>query len=88
MVSRRIANELSLRSVGYWTGITINGPVTRPIARLRSLKVGDAEVKDLIVSVYDLRFGSRIEGLLGLDFLNHFQVSLDARKQRLVLAPR
>ena len=31
---------------------------------------------------------SRVEGLLGLDFLKHFHVSLDARRNLLILGPR
>jgi predicted aspartyl protease len=88
LVSRRIATSLALHNVGSATGITVGGPVTRPIARLESLKVGAAEVRNLLVSIHDFHPDPRVEGLLGLDFLRHFQVSLDARKQLLTLSPR
>lgn len=88
MVSRRIASELGLRTVAYRTGITVGGVIRRPIARLRSLKVGEAEIQNLLVSVHDFHPNPRIEGLLGLDFLSRFHVSLDSRKQQLVLSPR
>jgi hypothetical protein len=88
MVSRRIAHNLALHSVGYRSGYTVGGPVTRPVARLQSLKAGEAEVKDLLVSIHDFHPNPQIEGLLGLDFLNNFHVSLDARKQLLILTPR
>lgn len=88
MVSRRIAHNLALHSVGYRQGYTVGGPVTRPVARLQSLKVGEAEVKNLLVSIHDFHPDPKIEGLLGLDFLKNFHVSLDARKQLLILTPR
>lgn len=88
MVSNRIANSLGLRQVGYATGITVGGPIRRPMARLPSLQVGDAEVRNLLVSVHDFRPIPQVEGLLGLDFLRRFHVSLDSRKQLLVLSPR
>lgn len=88
MVSSRIANSLGLRHVGYATGVTIGGPIRRPMARLPSLQVGDAEVRNLLVSIHDFRPIPQVEGLLGLDFLRQFHVSLDSRKQLLVLSPR
>ena len=66
----------------------IGGSVMTPMARLQSIKVGDAEVLDLIVSIHDFSRDPRVEGLLGLDFLNQFEVSLDARKRQLFLIPR
>ena len=67
---------------------TVGGIITVPLARLGSLKVGDAEVQDLVVSIHDFSPDPRIEGLLGMDFLKHFHVSLDARRNLLVLGPR
>jgi hypothetical protein len=58
------------------------------LARLGSLKVGDAEVQDLIVSIHDFSPDPRVEGLLGLDFLKNFQLSLDAKRSLLLLGPR
>jgi predicted aspartyl protease len=88
MVSRRIAHNLALNSVGYRKGYTVGGPVTRPVARLQSLKVGETEVKNLLVSIHDFHPNPQIEGLPGLDFFKNFHVSLDARKQLLILTPR
>jgi hypothetical protein len=88
MVSRRIAHDLALHSVGYRKGYTVGGPVTRPVAQLQSLKVGEAEVQNLLVSIHDFHPNPQIEGLLGLDFLNNFHVSLDAKKKLLTLTRR
>lgn len=89
LVSRRVANRLGLSFLGSRTAMaTVNGLTTAPLARLGSLKVGEAEVYNLVVPVHDFSLNPRVEGLLGLDFLNRFHVSIDPRKQVLVLAPR
>lgn len=88
VISHRIANNLALRALGASKIGTVGGIITAPLARLRSLKVGDAEVHDLVVSIHDFSTDPRIEGLLGLDFLKHFHVSLDARRGVLTLGPR
>lgn len=88
VVSRRIATKLALNTLGVGKVGTVGGVITVPLARLGSLKVGDAQVHDLVVSVHDFSADSRVEGLLGLDFLKHFHVSLDARRNLLILGPR
>jgi predicted aspartyl protease len=88
MVSRRIARSLGLSTVGSAIMSGIGGRVVAPMARLQSVKVGEAEVSNLIVSIHDFSPDARIEGLLGLDFLNQFEVSLDARKRQVFLTPR
>ncbi|HTN72035.1 MAG TPA: aspartyl protease family protein [Methylomirabilota bacterium] len=88
MISRRIARSLGLSTLGSAMMAGIGGAVTTPITRLQSVKVGDAEVPNLIVSIHDFSHDPRVEGLLGLDFLNQFEVSIDARKRQLLLVPR
>ena len=88
VVSRRIATNLALSTLGVSKVGTVAGVIAVPLARLGSLKVGAAEVHDLIVSIHDFSTDPRIEGLLGLDFLKHFHVSLDARRSLLILGPR
>ena len=89
LISRRIATALRLNLLGSRISIaTANGTITAPLARLGSVKVGEAEVYNLIVPVHDFSFNPRVEGLLGLDFLKQFHVSIDSRRQLLSLAPR
>src|SRR5262249_8389441 len=88
VVSRRIASNLALRALGASKVGTVGGVISVPLARLESLKVGEAEVHDLVVSIHDFSADPRIEGLLGLDFLKRFHVSLDARRRLLILLPR
>ncbi|HSE87503.1 MAG TPA: retropepsin-like aspartic protease [Candidatus Binatia bacterium] len=88
VVSRRIASNLALSALGSSKVGTVGGVITVPLARLGSLKVGEAEVHDLVVSIHDFSTDPRIEGLLGLDFLGRFHVSLDGRRRLLTLGPR
>ena len=66
----------------------IGGVVAAHTARIESVQIGEAEVPNLMVTVHDFSPDPRFEGLLGLDFLNHFHLSLDAKNQLLVLRPR
>jgi hypothetical protein len=88
VISRRLANLLSIRPTTTMVGQTVGGLITAPIARLSSLKIVTAEVIDLSVIIHDFSRDPRIEGLLGMDFLGQFRVSLDSQKQLLVLSPR
>lgn len=78
LVSRRIANSLALNPVGARRAVTVSGTITLSVARVQFLNVGGAEIRDLVVAIHDFSPDLRVEGLLGLDFLKHFHVSLDA----------
>jgi len=61
------------------TGVftTANGPIRAPVYSLDSLAVGDWQVNDLEVGVLDLGGSAGVDGLLGMNFLNHFQFFID-----------
>ncbi|HHJ16813.1 MAG TPA: TIGR02281 family clan AA aspartic protease [Gammaproteobacteria bacterium] len=65
---------------------TANGPVRAPVYRLDALSVGDWQVNQLEIGVLELG-GSGIDGLLGMNFLSHFQFFIDQNKALLRLAP-
>ena len=88
MITPRIAKKLRLRLFSRISVMTANGRITVPLARLGSLKVGNAEVHSLMATVQNFSLDPRIEGLLGLNFLNRFHTSIDSRRQLLTLAPR
>ncbi|HSK29667.1 MAG TPA: retropepsin-like aspartic protease [Candidatus Limnocylindria bacterium] len=88
VISRRIASLLSLRLSGSMMGHTVGGPISAPVARLGSLKVGTAEVSELSVIVHNFSPHPGIDGLLGMDFLGQFQIRLDSQKQLLGLLPK
>lgn len=88
VISRRLANLLSMRPTGTTMGQTVGGTITAPLARLASLKVGAAEVAELSVVVHDFTRDARVDGLLGMDFLGQYRVGLDSQRHLLVLSPR
>ncbi|MGH7797683.1 MAG: aspartyl protease family protein [Candidatus Binatia bacterium] len=88
MISRRLATNLALPSSGAGLFAGIGGTVSAQIARVDSIKVGDAEVSGMAVSIHDVSRSPQFDGLLGMDFLGRFQVSVDAAKKLLVLTPR
>jgi len=88
MISKRLARDLRLLSLALEGRRGIGGSVTVDVGRVESIKVGDAEVTNMRVSIHDHGLDRDYEGLLGFDFLGHFNMSLDSAKQVLVLTPR
>lgn len=70
------------------TGVfnTANGPVRAPVYKLDALAVGDWQVSQLEVGVLELGGGSAIDGLLGMNFLSHFQFFIDQNEGLLRLS--
>jgi clan AA aspartic protease (TIGR02281 family) len=70
------------------TGVftTANGPVEAPIYTLDSLAVGDWHVNQLEVGIMELGVGSGVDGLLGMNFLRHFQFFIDQNEALLRLS--
>ncbi len=64
---------------------TANGRVQAPIYRLDRLSVGEWQVSDLDVGVLELG-DTGIDGLLGMNFLRHFQFFIDQNKALLRLS--
>jgi predicted aspartyl protease len=56
--------------------------------RIESVKIGEVEVRNLLVMVHDFSPDPSYEGLLGFDVLRQFHMSLDLQKAMLVLTPR
>ncbi|MEP6959397.1 MAG: retropepsin-like aspartic protease [Nitrospirota bacterium] len=91
IVSHRLAIELGLysdSSMGTVTMNTVGGPVQAPLARIKSFRLAEAEVKDSVVVIYDLPDSpAGVEGLLGLNAMRQFQVTLDPTRKILSLQP-
>jgi len=88
LISKRVARELRLPSLGSAVGYGVGGAVTMPITKLASIRVGEAEVTNLETAIHDFPGAPSVDGLLGFDFLRYFSVALDAQKQLLDLTPR
>lgn len=65
---------------------TANGPVEGPVYRLDSLAVGGWQVRRLEIGVLDLGSRSGVDGLLGMNFLSHFQFFIDQNRALLRLS--
>jgi len=91
VVSHRLAIELGLYSdlaMGTVTMNTVGGSVQAPLARIKSIRLAEAEVRDSVVVIHDLPDSpGGVEGLLGLSALREFQVTLDPTKKVLSLQP-
>ncbi len=91
IVSHRLATELGLYSdltMGTVTMNTVGGSVQAPLARMKSIRLAEAEVRDSVVVIYDLPDSPKgVEGLLGLSALRQFQVTLDPTRKVLSLQP-
>jgi len=65
----------------------IGGTIIVPVVKIGSIKVGEAEVRNLDVVVNEEASLSK-QGLLGGDFLGQFRVGIDYTKNQLILERR
>ena len=92
LLSPKIASQLELPiSVNTRRSLMVvagGREVPIPRVRLVSVKLGAAAVENLYIGVYDV-FPAKpqVDGVLGMDFLRHFRVSIDQRQPRLLLSP-
>lgn len=92
-VDTALAREMALperrRAVGMAVGVGAAGRVR--LHAVDSLRVGGAVARGLTVCAMDLRalraLGPGVHGLLGLDVLRNFRVTLDFEREVLRLAP-
>lgn len=92
ILSRAIARELGIiRDPGAApvTVRTAGGPVQAELVRVATIQVGEAEVQNVLVGVFDIPdVPIGVDGLLGLTFLDQFLVTLDTVKGELSLRRR
>jgi clan AA aspartic protease (TIGR02281 family) len=67
---------------------TANGTVEAPIYKLDTLAVGDWQVRNIEIGVMDLGVGTDVDGLLGMNFLHHFQFFIDQNEALLRLSTK
>ena len=85
MISTRLAERLKARQVGMMKISTANGMVRVPQVEVSEVSVKQFAVRNLRITVNDMSGGGRAQGLLGVDFLNHFRMSLDTETGQLHL---
>lgn len=92
VLSTNIAIDLGILGTTDNELLTVNtagGSVQVNMNYLSSLQVGTAQSENVAVAIHDLPdIPEQIEGLLGMSFLKHFLVTLDAEHARLILRPK
>ena len=63
---------------------TASGIILNPYVMLKSVRVGDAELENVEVSIHDMPGGG---GLLGNSFLNRFRMVIDSLNDKMTLYP-
>ena len=92
VLSTAIALDLGILGTTDNELLTINtagGSVQVNINYLASINIGNARAENIAVAIHDLPdIPEEIEGLLGMSFLKHFLITLDAEHARLILRPK
>ncbi len=92
-VSESLAQRLDLpqRRLGVGIGVGVGGAGQVRMVQMDSLRVGDAAVETVPACVLELTalraIASDVEGLLGLNFLRNYHVTLDFERNVLILGP-
>ena len=80
-----VARELALAPTGSFVEVhTANGLVRAPVVRLRTLELGDTRASDVQAIVHDA-VGPRLDGIIGLNFLNQYRYAIDPQRRILHL---
>jgi len=92
VISTTIALDLGILGTTDNELLTINtagGSVQVNMNYLSSINIGNARAENIAVAIHDLPdIPEQIEGLLGMSFLKHFLITLDAEQARLILRPK
>ncbi|OLB94624.1 MAG: hypothetical protein AUH30_17255 [Candidatus Rokubacteria bacterium 13_1_40CM_68_15] len=86
LVSPALAKTVGLATKGTKNTMelqTLGGMTAGPVTSLASMRVGEAEVRDVVVVVHDP--GPGIDGILGNTFLGRYRLTLDADRRLLSL---
>ena len=77
------------RGAPHATMIVVGGgQLSVPLVRARSLAIGQAEVLAIEIGVYEATPDlPDVDGILGIDYLGHFAVTIDRQRRTLLLAP-
>ena len=93
-ITSTAAEKLALAEIPGETAnmLGIHGLTKNPVVGIESLAVGDGEVRDQQAVVFDLDHITRgewhVDGLLGMDFLQQFDLRLDFAARTMALLPR
>ena len=87
VISPEIARELRITPARDAPEIilqTANGRIQVPLVNIDALKIGTLETPNVTAAVHDIDDSSQISGLLGLNMLNRFQMTVDSTEHQLI----
>ena len=90
VISPEIAEALHIRPNPKDPLITLqtaNGRIEVPLVNLKSVTVGGMETQNVTAAIHQVDDSSNIFGLLGLNFLNRFQMTVDSTNNQLIFKP-
>jgi predicted aspartyl protease len=90
LLSSQLGQKLGVKVIGSREGQSAGGALSVSLAKLDSLAVGSARLTGVDVGLVDLShigktIGAQIDGDLGYNFLQHFRITLDYRKNEIWL---
>lgn len=90
MITSEVAEALNLTPNPEIPPITLqtaNGRVQAPLINLQAITVGNLTTHNVAAAIHNFHDSSNIAGLLGLNFLNRFKMTVDATRNQLVFEP-
>jgi clan AA aspartic protease (TIGR02281 family) len=88
ILSERLAQQLGMQITPRTSEVRFEfagRTYTAPVVNLPSLKIGELEVRNIPILIWNLSSYSEIDGVLGMSFLKHFQVEIKHDEQLLIL---
>ncbi|GAK51890.1 designed protein CTPR3 [Candidatus Moduliflexus flocculans] len=88
IISPRMVKELYLKPVLLQEDVmlqTANGQIKAPLVNLQTVQIGTSKTKNVTAAIHEFDTSSTVFGLLGLSFLNRFQLTVDAEHRRIIL---
>jgi predicted aspartyl protease len=88
LLSPELGQKLGIKIIGSKEGQSAGGAVSVSLAKVDSLAVGSTKLNDVDVGLVDLSHigrtvGAKIDGDLGYNFLKHFRINLDYRRNEI-----
>ncbi len=87
MINNRIAKKFGTRVGGQAKSAGIGGTISVKLVRVSEIAVESLVVRNMLVSAADVPVIESLgaDGILGVDFLNHFRMQLDTKTGELIL---
>ncbi len=90
ILSSAVADALGLQPNPDRTLLTLqtaNGEIRAPLVNIEALTIGSLTTYNVVAAIYDLHNTTEISGLLGLNVLNRFTMTVDSAQQHMTFTP-